>query len=89
MAAGERRISKPKRVLCTAIVIPVLCASDARSATTEPESDVGVVANMAVGWMQPKLVSLQPGLLIGDKPPEGWSHLVLKSTAPARFRRKG
>ena len=22
---------------------------------------------------------LQPGLLIGDKPPEGWSHLVVKS----------
>ena len=47
--------------------------------TTEPESDVGIVAAMAVGWMQPKLVPLQPGLLIGDKPPEGWSHLVVKS----------
>jgi hypothetical protein len=50
-----------------------------QSATTAPESDVGLVAAMAVGRMQPKLVPLQPGLLIGDKPPQGWSHLVLKS----------
>jgi hypothetical protein len=79
MAAGERRISKPRRVLYTAILVPILGASDVRSATTEPESDVGAVAAMAVGWMQPKLVQLQPGLLIGDKPPQGWSHLVVKS----------
>jgi hypothetical protein len=29
--------------------------------------------------MRPKLVTLQPGLLIGNKPPQGWSHLVVKS----------
>src|SRR5262245_31073821 len=79
MAAGRRRIFRPGRVLCFAIMIPLLGVSNARGATTEPESDVGVVAAMAVGSMQPKLITLQPGLLIGDKPPQGWSHLVIKS----------
>jgi hypothetical protein len=60
-------------------MLPLLGASGARSASTEPDSDVGVVATVAVGSMQPKLVTLQPGLLIGDKPPQGWSHLVIKS----------
>src|SRR6516225_6193911 len=79
MAAGGRRIFRLGRVLCFAIMLPLLGASGARSASTEPDSDVGVVATVAVGSMQPKLVTLQPGLLIGDKPPQGWSHLVIKS----------
>jgi hypothetical protein len=32
-----------------------------------------------IAGIQPRLVFLQPGLRIGDKPPQGWSHLILKS----------
>ena len=79
MSAGNRRISMPKRVGYVAILIPLLSVSGAGSESTGPESGVETVAAMAVGGFQGKLVFLQPGLLIGDKPPEGWSHLVVKS----------
>jgi hypothetical protein len=37
------------------------------------------LARAAIGFSEPKLVYLPPGTVIGAKPPEGWSHLVLKS----------
>jgi hypothetical protein len=36
-------------------------------------------ATFAIGFSQPKLVYLHPGTKLTEKPPEGWSHLVLKS----------
>jgi hypothetical protein len=79
MSVGDGRISQPKRVLYTAILIPLLGVPAAAKEYAEPGAGVGMVAALAVGSMQAKLVYLQPGLLIGDKPPEGWSHLVVKS----------
>jgi hypothetical protein len=32
-----------------------------------------------VGFNQPQLVFLKPGLKLGKKPPKGWSHFVIKS----------
>ena len=90
MAAGERWISKPRRVLYTAILIPLLGALGCAGAqTTGPESDVGMVAAMAVGRMQPKLVLSTAGpsdrrqAARGLEPPRG------EVDPPARFRRKG
>ena len=79
MAAGKRWTSMPKRVLFMAILIPFLGVSGVGSEITGPDSGASVVAAMAVGGCKPNLFYLQPGLLVGDKPPEGWSHLVVKS----------
>jgi hypothetical protein len=38
-----------------------------------------VLVSQAVGWTPPRLVVLEPGTRIKDKPPEGWNHLILKS----------
>ncbi len=79
MLAGVGRISVPQQVFYFAILIPLLGVPGTASEITEPESGVETIAALAVGSVQSKLVFLQPGLLIGDKPPEGWSHLILKS----------
>ena len=79
MLVGERRISRPKRVLYVAILIPLLGAASTAKEITGPSAGALRLATLAAGNMQTKLVYLQPGLLIGDKPPEGWSHLVVKS----------
>ena len=79
MPVGGRWISRPKRVFCVAILVPLLGAPGRASVITGPASDAGAIAVLAVGNVQTKLVYLQPGLLVGDKPPEGWTHLVVKS----------
>jgi hypothetical protein len=79
MLVDGRWISRPKRVLCFAILMPLLGVPGTANETTGPSSGVLTIAALAVGSMQTKLVHLQPGLLIGDKPPEGWSHIVVKS----------
>jgi hypothetical protein len=79
MSAGERWILGPRRVFYLATLIPLLGTTGLAGEATGPESGVSAIAALAVGRVQPKRVYLQPGLLIGDKPPEGWSHLVLKS----------
>jgi hypothetical protein len=38
-----------------------------------------IVAAHLVGFSQPQLVYLKPGLKLEKKPPKGWSHFVLKS----------
>jgi hypothetical protein len=79
MLMGERWISRPKRVLYFAILMPLLGVPGAASETAGPSSGAVTIATLAVGSMRTKLVHLQPGLLIGDKPPEGWTHIVVKS----------
>jgi hypothetical protein len=39
----------------------------------------GMIAASAMGMSQPRLFHLKPGLRITKKPPEGWTHLVIKS----------
>lgn len=79
MLVGEGWISRPKPVLCIAILIPLLGVPVTASEITGPDSGIATIAALAVGSMETKLVHLPPGMLIGDKPPEEWSHLVLKS----------
>ena len=79
MSAGERWIFEPRRVLYLAMLVPLVGVTGGANEPTGAESGISMVAAMAVGRMQPKLVYLQPGMLIGDKPPEGWSHLIVKS----------
>ena len=79
MLVGKRWISPPKRVLYFAILIPTLGVPGSAKEITGPSSGALAIATLAAGSMQTKLVYLQPGLLIGDKPPEGWSHIVVKS----------
>jgi hypothetical protein len=79
MLVGERWISRPMRVWYVAILIPLLGVPGTAKEITGPSSGVHAIATLAVGNMQTKLVYLQPGLLIGEKAPEGWSHLVVKS----------
>ncbi len=43
------------------------------------EPAVGMFLAQTIAGTQPRLVYLQPGMRIGDKPPKGWSHLILKS----------
>ena len=38
-----------------------------------------VLAAQAEGWSQPRLVILPAATRVADSPPEGWSHLVMKS----------
>ena len=79
MSAGERWILEPKRVFYLATLIPFLGVPALACETVGDDFGVNAIAAVAVGRVQSKLVYLQPGMLIGDKAPEGWSHLVLKS----------
>jgi hypothetical protein len=77
MAAGEVRIGVRRRILnAVATLMPALLMGGAC-----PGSVVGtaLLAATVVSGSQPKLMYLQPGTLIGDKPPAGWSHLVVHS----------
>jgi hypothetical protein len=78
MAANEGWVDGPLHALI-AILAPALVWAGAigECAGSEPASPL--LAARAVGWSHPRLVSLQPGLRITNKPPEGWSHLVVKS----------
>jgi len=77
MAAGERRVEVPRLgFLAVATLMPFwVMASECAGSMPAP----AMVVAQAVGWSQPRLVYLQPGMLITDKPPTGWSHLVVKS----------
>src|SRR5437764_1360387 len=44
-----------------------------------PVPGTAALAAQAVGWSQPRLVLLSAATRVGDSPPTGWSHLVIKS----------
>ncbi len=79
MLVGEGRNSRRTRVLYIAILIPFLSVPGTASEITESDTGISRIAAASVASMQTKLVFLPPGTLIGDKPPDEWSHLVLKS----------
>ncbi len=79
MLAGEGRNLRRTRVLHIAILIPFLSVPGTASEITGSDTGISRIAAASVGRMHTKLVFLPPGTLIGDKPPEEWSHLVLKS----------
>jgi hypothetical protein len=80
MAANAGRINVSLQLLFWMIFTPAVLLTGAIGASAASESGIAVLlANHAVGWTQPKLVTLQPGTRVTKKPPEGWSHLVVKS----------
>jgi hypothetical protein len=80
MSAGKRRIEGRRRVLVVAAtIVPFFAVAAFVRECIGSQPGVGLLAAQAVGWSHPKLVFLRAGMLISDKPPEGWSHLVLKS----------
>jgi hypothetical protein len=40
---------------------------------------VSVLAAQAAGWSQPRLVTVPAAVRVGEDPPTGWSHIVMKS----------
>jgi hypothetical protein len=79
MALAGRVVGR-REVLLSALMTPlaVVCAVGRTARAGIVDSGL-LLASGAVGMAQPKLVKLPAGTLIGDKPPTGWSHLVLKS----------
>ncbi len=79
MAAAGGKIGR-RQVLLSALVVPLSAVGGAagRNASGGIIDSALLLAGGAVG-LSHKPVYLQPGTLIGDKPPSGWSHLVLKS----------
>jgi hypothetical protein len=77
MAAGNvLSDAKRRMIIAMASLMPVLlmgrdCAGSVPGTTW--------LSAQAVASSQPRLVYLQPGTVITDKPPVGWSHLVVKS----------
>jgi hypothetical protein len=61
------------------MLLPFFVATAARGECTAGASGAAMLAPLAATKVHTKLVFLQPGMLIGDKPPDGWTHLVVKS----------
>jgi hypothetical protein len=66
-------------VLLSAFLMPILVGSARAGLEGDSGLNAAILAAHAAGFGQPKLVFLQPGTRIGDKPPEDWTHIVLKS----------
>jgi hypothetical protein len=79
MSASAGRINVSLQLIFPAILTPVLLLAGWNVESAGSEPGVAALLAHAVGWTQPKLVYLQPGTRVTEKPPEGWSHLVLKS----------
>ena len=73
---GDRR---RWQVVVAAIVTPFLVVLGLIAESSGSDQMTGIIAASAMGMSQPKLVFLKPGLRIAKKPPDGWSHLVIKS----------
>jgi hypothetical protein len=73
---GNRRRCQ---VIVAAIVTPFLVVLGLSVKANGSDLPTGIFAASAIGMSQPRLVYLKPGLRITKKPPEGWSHLVIKS----------
>src|SRR5262249_39174601 len=75
--AGRSRASEhAKRVIAVLVPIMGLVVWPVRSAAAGP--GVATLAAQAIG-SKPQLARLTAATRIGDKAPEGWTHLVIKS----------
>jgi hypothetical protein len=81
MSAGERRTDGSVRLILywLATIMPFIVTAGLVSDCAGSEPGPAMLAEGAAASVHTKLVFLQPGTLIGDKPPAGWSHLVVKS----------
>jgi hypothetical protein len=79
MAAAVAKVGKRRQVISGLVLTPIFAflAFNVECAGSDPMK--GMIIAGAIGMSQPRLVSLKPGMRIDKKPPEGWSHLVMKS----------
>lgn len=75
--AGRSRASLHAR-RCIAILVPILGWAGWPGRVAAANPGVTALAVQAIGT-QPRLVQLPAAMRIGDKTPEGWTHLVIKS----------
>jgi hypothetical protein len=80
MAASAGRIHGPLHVT-SLLAIPILLLGPAAGTGRCAGLEAGavVLVAQAAGWSQPRLVSLSAATRLGEEPPRGWSHLVIKS----------
>src|SRR5438067_1605445 len=80
MAASAGWVRRLLRVLTYLAVFIPACGATGWAGRCDG-SEVGgiVLAVQAVGWTQPRVSFLQAGTRLTDKPPTGWSHLVVKA----------
>jgi hypothetical protein len=80
MVARSRAIATPLHSTVWGLCIPLLVTAGLHpSECVGSEPAVTMLIAQTIARVQPRLVYLQPGLRISDKPPKGWSHLVVKS----------
>jgi hypothetical protein len=81
MVAKRQGIETPVQRVLKGLCIPLVVMGGlyllSECAWSEPTA--GTLLAQTFAGTQPRLVYLQPGVRISDKPPKGWSHLVLKS----------
>jgi hypothetical protein len=78
MASGGCMVGR-RQLLLSAFLTPISIAAGPIRRSAGAGLDVSLLAAQSVGFGQPKLVFLPPGTRVGDKPPEDWTHMVLKS----------
>ncbi len=74
LVGGARR----QVIIAVTVTALVLLVGTVRTSVGSIPSSA-MVAAQVVGFSQPQLVYLKPGLKLAKKPPKGWSHLVIKS----------
>jgi hypothetical protein len=80
MALNRARVRTSLRWgLGLAILMPVVGSCGGVGRCEGSALGTAALAAQAVGWSQPRLVILPAATRVADSPPEGWSHLVMKS----------
>jgi hypothetical protein len=62
-----------------AVLVPLIGPAVAPDRCNGSEGAAAALAAGAVGWSQPQLVLLPAATRVGESPPTGWSHLVIRS----------
>jgi hypothetical protein len=79
MAADGSKNRGWRQVRLAAIVIPFVTGIGLIGECAASGQITPTILAYLVGFSQPRLVPLQPGLRIEKKAPKGWTHLVIKS----------
>jgi hypothetical protein len=79
MAASTKRCGWRRQVMIAASVMPFWGALGLIGECAGSGQITTIILTHLVGFSQPKLVYLQPGLRIEKKAPKDWTHLVVKS----------
>jgi hypothetical protein len=79
MAAGKKNGCWQRQVLSAAVVMPLVASMGLVGVCAGSGQLTSTILTNLVGFSQPRLVYLKPGLRIQKKAPKGWTHLVMKS----------